>query len=200
MSELCQQWEAPLYTDKLHESARAYDTFKCWCHNPMWSLHELAVNTGVPYGTVKNWSSKYYFVSRKREYIRHLQEELEELLLVLNKKALDGVLGREDVEQELLATDLQIVRHLQVVLLEQVESGDMLNPADVDLYCKLRSSYCTGKRGHVEMLSDYVDMVEVCDNIGATGEDEGGLSYPARLFVEAIGLKREEVLPAVELR
>ena len=198
MSDVCKQWEAPLYTDKLHESARAYDTFKCWCHNPMWSLHELALEVGVPYGTVKNWSSKYYFVSRKQEYLLHVQEELEESLLVINQVALDGVLCREEMEQELLANDVKIVRHLQLQLLEQVQSGVELKLEDVRLYCRLRDSLNSSKRGHIDMLSAYVDMVGACRKVGSTGEDNEGVSDGVHLFLEAIGYKREEVLQAVE--
>ena len=162
-ADITQQWQEAIYTKHLRESPAAYNTFKIYCHNPDWTLQQLAQNTNHPKDTVKEWSSKYHYTSRRQAYYQQAHEELDPLITATKRKHITRQLHREDKDQQLLDDDQKITLLLQQTRLTKAENQTTLTREEHQQYTTQKESYHKSNKDHTVTLNELGKLVETID-------------------------------------
>lgn len=187
MTDIKTQWQNAIVSKKygIRESPASYYTFKIWCRNPEWTLKQLAENLGRDYQQVKDWSSKYYYQSRKQAYISHIHEELEEQELIIKKRLLDSLLKKQTKDDEILQDDQDKIRTLQTII-----KPENIDKDQVQIYTDFKDSYFKNCKDNTQTIQTGLRTVNEGVNIDDYNKQE--LSPAAQKMVDVLKEIRDE--------
>lgn len=190
MTDITRQWQKPIQTKKLRESAAAYMTFKISCLNPHWTHEQLSKHTGHPLYTIQEWSSKYHHRSRREAYFQHLHDEMEEQVTIIKHNDLTSHIERQPTDQQLIDNDKAILDTMQQSLLWKLEQGISIDREEIQEYVQFKDSYTRSQKDHASTTQ--LVLRNVYEGVDPDSFNTDEMSVGARRLIESLHTRRQE--------